>query len=143
MDVLHLPLRPLARREGIAPSEVVPVVDVIRDRDHVRIAAQVTQQRVGGRAARAALRREELHDDSEKQGGDHQLSLRAKRKKGFHHRDAEDTAPSLDLSVPLLQTLASREEACSKPPEAAPTVAGGASAASDHRYSNAVRVSTP
>src|SRR5437867_3909098 len=62
----HLALRPQPRRKRIAPTEVIPVIDVKRERDHLPVLLrQLRDQSVRGRAARAALRREQLHDDRE------------------------------------------------------------------------------
>ena len=64
--VVLLPLGERRGRERILPSEIVEVVDVQADRDHFDavdglIPEQGLQQRVSARAARTALRGEELH----------------------------------------------------------------------------------
>ena len=65
--VIALPLAELRRGEAIAPSIVVPVVNVFAQEDELHsgrsLLAQLHQQRVGGRATGAALRGEQLNYD--------------------------------------------------------------------------------
>src|SRR5271157_4634530 len=55
------------RRETVRPSDVVPVVNVLAQQDKLRadgraLAAQVNQERVGGRATGAPFGSEQLND---------------------------------------------------------------------------------
>jgi hypothetical protein len=47
--------------EGVLPADIVPVVDVEGERDHVLAPRQLAEEGVGGRAGAAALRGEKLH----------------------------------------------------------------------------------
>jgi hypothetical protein len=58
--VLFLPLGPIVRGEGVAPAEMVPVVDVFFDCDDFDIVdaagvVKLLEKSVGGRATGAAL----------------------------------------------------------------------------------------
>src|SRR5439155_21412496 len=63
--VLLLTVRERRGREPISPSEPIPVIDVLAERDDVRArdrlrVCQCSKERVCGRAARTAFRREQL-----------------------------------------------------------------------------------
>ena len=58
--VLLLPLGPVVRGEGVAPAEMIPVIDVFFDGDDFDIVAaagvvKLPEKSVGGRATGAAL----------------------------------------------------------------------------------------
>lgn len=58
-----LPRAPLRRRKGIAPAEVIPVIDVKSEGDDAMIAGELSDQLIGRRTARSALGSEELDHD--------------------------------------------------------------------------------
>ena len=57
-----LALGELVAREGVAPAEVIPVIDGKRHREDVRPVSDRAEERVGCRAGRAALAREKFDD---------------------------------------------------------------------------------
>jgi hypothetical protein len=68
VGVRRLACRERRARERVAPAVMIPVVDVLTERDdvdarHGDLRRQIHQERVGRRATRAAFGREELHDD--------------------------------------------------------------------------------
>ena len=76
VDVVHvqalavfvLPVGVLVRGKAVVPAVVVPVVDVLAEHDDLGaidglFLVELRQQSVGGRAARAALRGEQLYQD--------------------------------------------------------------------------------
>src|SRR3546814_9528433 len=58
-NIVALALGVLCGGEGILPADVVPVVDVERQRQHARLVGQLSEQRIGRRTGAAALRSEE------------------------------------------------------------------------------------
>src|SRR3546814_15477317 len=59
-NIVALALGVLCGGEGILPADVVPVVDVERQRQHARLVGQLSEQRIGRRTGAAALRGEQL-----------------------------------------------------------------------------------
>ncbi len=55
-----LPTRKLRVRKRITPSQLVPIVDMLAQHNHLA-PLELGEQRIGGRTARAPLRRKQLH----------------------------------------------------------------------------------
>ena len=47
--------------KGVGPADIVPVIDMQRQRDHVLAGRQFPDHRIGGRTGRTTLRGEKLH----------------------------------------------------------------------------------
>src|SRR5690606_32517064 len=57
-----LPLRVFLGGERVGPAEIIPVVDVIGERDNIVLIDNVLQHGIGRRAGSTALRGEQLDD---------------------------------------------------------------------------------
>src|SRR6266566_3638005 len=65
--ILSLPFAETWRRERISPPELVPIIDMLAERDHLSAGhrlrlLQMAQQQVRGRTTRATFRCEQLHN---------------------------------------------------------------------------------
>ena len=60
--IAPLPRGILRIAQRVAPAEIVPIVDMQRERDHVGSLGKLREEAVGGDAGGAALAGEELHD---------------------------------------------------------------------------------
>ncbi len=81
--------------EGILPAQIIPVIDVQRERDHPRLLGELAQQRIGGRAGRAALAGEKLDHHRRGLGADRPAAGRATRGQGRAGRGASGTFENL------------------------------------------------
>ncbi len=71
--IAPLPLDIFPRAEWILPADIVPVINVKLEREHIRTLCQLAEKRLRRRAGRTALTGEQFDDDG-------RLGLRRRRR---------------------------------------------------------------